>query len=309
MNPGRGRARWAAAAWLTLASLSLWVLEPLPLLVTAFAALCFLVPPRRPLFGLGAAAAAAALALVPAIPGGGVPTLLWGTVAGVAFAESGRRFPESGVFSRALAGVGVATAFAAAGFAVSGLWKPYDAAVRGRFAEAVGVWQRQWAASGSAPWPEDVRTALENAALLQGQLYPALAGLQTLAILALAWMGWNRLRQGERRPPGRFRELRFADHWVWALVAGLLLVLLPGVPGAVRLGGNLLVFMGAAYTLRGAAVIAALASGAPTVLKVVCGAMAALFFPPAAVFAAALVGLGDTWLDVRRRVNEAAPPA
>lgn len=307
MNPeeGRRQAGWGAPVLLLAATLLLWVLEPLPLVAAALAALCLLLPPRRLFVATGALLLGVALARLPAIAGAGTVSLLWGAAAGVGFAEASRRFPGAAVLSRALAGVTAAVALASIVFAASGEWNAFDAAVRARFADAASLWVQE----GGTEWPAEVRAALERAAALQGQLYPALAGLQTLAGLALAWAIRLRLRDREGARRGRFRDLRFGDHWVWALIAGLVLMLVPGVAALSRVGANLLVFMGAVYALRGLAVISSLASGAPTLLKVVFGGLAALLFPPAAVLAAALVGLGDTWLDVRRRLDEAAPPA
>jgi hypothetical protein len=76
--------------------------------------------------------------------------------------------------------------------------------------------------------------------------------------------------------------------------------------GAARAGYNLLLFMSALYALRGLAVFVFLARGAPTATSIVLGALATLLFYPVVFTAALLVGLGDTWLDVRGRVVAAA---
>ena len=75
---------------------------------------------------------------------------------------------------------------------------------------------------------------------------------------------------------------------------------------AGRAGWNALFFMGSLYALRGVAVFLFLVSGAPTILSVIFGVLAALFLYPLVLTAALLVGLGDTWLDVRSRVAAAA---
>lgn len=301
----RRRAGWGSVAALALAALLLWIFEPLPLFALILAALC-LLSPRRPLVALGAVVIGVALA--GAEGGTGETTLLWGTLIAAVFAAAAWRWPERGLLSHALTATAASFAAAAAWFAATGMWHGFDAAMRGRFRAAAALWQAQIAAGPNA-WPEELRLAVERGAAAQGELYPALAGLQSLAILALAWLVWTRLRRGgDESAAPRFRELRFADGWVWVVITGFLLILLPLPAGATRAGANTLLFMGGLYALRGFAVIGYLATGAPTALKVVFGGVAALFFTPIALAGAALVGLGDTWWDVRRRAEQ-APPA
>ena len=59
--------------------------------------------------------------------------------------------------------------------------------------------------------------------------------------------------------------------------------------------------------LDGLGVFVFLAGGAPSFLTVMFGALMAIFLYPLVLTAAVLVGLGDTWLDVRGRAA-AAPP-
>ena len=65
--------------------------------------------------------------------------------------------------------------------------------------------------------------------------------------------------------------------------------------------------MGGLYALRGLAVFVFLVGGAPTLFTVIFGVLAAIFLYPLVLTAAVLVGLGDTWLDVRARAVAAGP--
>ena len=69
-----------------------------------------------------------------------------------------------------------------------------------------------------------------------------------------------------------------------------------------RAGSNAVTFMGTLYALRGAAVLLFLAGGV-SVLGAMFLALALLLVAPLVLGAALVVGLGDTWLDVRTRVR------
>jgi hypothetical protein len=153
-------------------------------------------------------------------------------------------------------------------------------------------------------WAAELGAATQRIARLQSMLFPAVLALQSLAALGLAswWVARLRPSGGERFALRPLREFRFNDQLVWLLIGGLLLVVLPLGDAAVRVGLNALVFMGGLYALRGVAVFLFLAGRAPTLLSVLFGAFVALFLYPLVLIAALLVGLGDTWLDVRGRV-------
>lgn len=139
----------------------------------------------------------------------------------------------------------------------------------------------------------------------QGLLYPAALALASLAALALARFVVERL-SGREEALGQFREFRFSDHLVWVLVIGLGLFLVPAGDAVARLAENALLFMGGLYLVRGVAVLfwigaATVTSGWAAALWIVAGVL----LYPVAVVAALLLGLGDTWVDVRRRVAAA----
>jgi hypothetical protein len=135
---------------------------------------------------------------------------------------------------------------------------------------------------------------------------PAMLALQTLAAMALAWAlfhRFSRTRLGE--PLGRVREFRFNDHWIWSVIVGLVVALLPALESLRPLGVNLLVFFGTLYALRGAGVLAFFLRPGRSLLGVLVGVALLLLLRDGAAIALGLVGLGDTWADWRRRIRPA----
>jgi hypothetical protein len=135
---------------------------------------------------------------------------------------------------------------------------------------------------------------------------PSMLALQTLAAMALAWAlfhRFSRTRLGE--PIGRLREFRFNDHWIWSVIVGLTLTLLPALEGLRPLGVNLLVFFGALYAIRGAGVLAFFLRPGRSLLGLLVGVALLLLLRDGAAIALGLVGLGDTWADWRRRIRPA----
>ena len=135
---------------------------------------------------------------------------------------------------------------------------------------------------------------------------PSMLALQTLAAMALAWAlfhRFSRTRLGE--PLGRLRELRFNDQWIWSVIVGLVVTLLPALAVFRPLGVNLLVFFGALYAFRGAGVLAFFLRPGRSLLGLLVGVALLLLLRDGAVIALGLVGLGDTWADWRRRIRPA----
>jgi hypothetical protein len=124
----------------------------------------------------------------------------------------------------------------------------------------------------------------------------------------VAWWAFGRLARGERAPLGRLREFRFRDELVWLLVGGVVLLGLPLDALATRVGENLLTFMAVLYALRGAGVLLVIGGVPGPVGMLVVGVLVVLLYPfvMATTF---LVGLSDTWLDIRKRRGEARPPS
>jgi hypothetical protein len=156
----------------------------------------------------------------------------------------------------------------------------------------------------SAAWFEQTlkeqREMVRRTAERSPALFPALLALETLAALALAWALYHRVGRARIGAPlARLREFRFDDQFIWGLVSGLALLVVPGLALLHGLGANLLVFFGALYALRGAGVaLFFLAPG--RLMMVVLVGVSVLFAGAAGVIFVGL-GLGDTWLDWRRR--------
>ena len=141
---------------------------------------------------------------------------------------------------------------------------------------------------------------------LAQQVLPSMLALQTLTAMALAWALFHRLsrvRLGD--PLARLREFRFDDQWIWSVIVGLLVTLMPALVALRPLGINLLVFFGALYVIRGAAVLAWFLRPGRSLLGVLVGVALLLVLRDGAAIALGLVGLGDTWADWRRRIRPA----
>lgn len=134
------------------------------------------------------------------------------------------------------------------------------------------------------------------------RIFPALLLLESLAALALAWGVYHRIGRVRLGPPlSRWRDLRFNDAAIWGVVAGLVLLALP-TTGILRgVGVNLLVFLGALYALRGMGVMIWFL--APGRWMTVFLTVFTLFFWYVVGVVAVGIGLGDTWLDWRRRLR------
>jgi hypothetical protein len=137
------------------------------------------------------------------------------------------------------------------------------------------------------------------------QVWPAMNAFLALAGGWLAWTWYHRLASAPiGRPAAPFRQFTFSDHFVWLVIVAGAVTLAP-VPDTVSLvAGNVLLFVLALYAGRGIAVIQTALLPAPMGLAIVLSIGGALLLP-LALMVATLIGLADTWLDLRRRM---APP-
>jgi hypothetical protein len=259
--------------------------------------------------------------VVAAGPSGSSYSLLargWGILVAVAFGAMALVWPTRSFFDRALAALAVAfvvgglSSFAAGGpvgvkrvFAAETIRRAdvFDADWRTRLSGK--DWQEfRTTNAESAVWfeqtLEEQRGMVRRTAEQSPMLFPALLALETLAALGLAWALYHRVGRARIGAPlAALREFRFNDQFIWGLVGGLALLVVPGVRVLPAIGANLLLFFGALYGLRGAGVaLFFLAPG--RVMTVVLVSVAVLFSGPAGVIFVGL-GLGDTWLDWRRR--------
>lgn len=301
-------AGWGTAAWLTLSVLLLSALDGLPLVFVPLALLLLASGGRRWRWLAGGVLLGMAGLALTAGPLGGV-SRGWALLVGGAFALVTLVRPVWSVLTRALVTTAVAAAAAAVWLGVSGRWSTLDALVRehlDRVAEMTFTAAREGAPDSALL--NELAGAAAQVAELQATLFPSLVALQTLAALALA--AWAVSSFSSHQLPAfvvrPWREFRFNDQLVWLLIGGLALVLLPLGDAAARVGYNAIVFMTALYALRGVGVVLFVSVGASRLLMFVLGALAALFLYPLVLGAAILIGLGDTWLDVRGRAMAAS---
>lgn len=310
MEGRRGRD-WAKLAALVLVAASLSVLHPTFLILVPLALLFLALPPRRPgLVALGGVIVV--LAIAGALPGPlanvdrGWPFLLGGWFVLVLVLWPGEVF-----LGRGLAALAAAMASAAALLAASPEgWSRLDRAVSAQLdaaaSEVAATVAAMASSRGSGGMGEQLSATVYRAADFQSAVFPALLGIASLAALAIAWWTYRRVACGDARPLGALREFRFDDHLVWLVVLGIVLFVAPLGDAAERAGANVLVFMGALYGVRGLAVVVSTIGPAPVAVAI--GALGALLFPRLVAAAVLLVGLGDTWLDLRRRLRAADGP-
>lgn len=297
---------WGTVLALSLATVAFAVVQPAILIFVPLALLLVAMPQRRPLLAAVSIGLAAAMFAFPADGGiwyleRGWALILGGWFVFLVSARPGASFLASGL--AALSAATGSTALVLLAFRDG--WEHLDQAVKEHLdasaAQVVAV-MRRLAGPGaeSDPWFGRMLDAVYYGAELQATVYPALVGLASLAGLGVAWWAYRRLACGERAPLGSLRDFRFDDNLVWLIVCGIVLLLLPLGAASFRAGSNMLVFMGALYALRGTAVLVALTGPGPVGL--VATATAVMFlFPRVMTAILVLVGLSDTWLDIRRR--------
>ncbi|MEN8143850.1 MAG: DUF2232 domain-containing protein [Gemmatimonadota bacterium] len=168
---------------------------------------------------------------------------------------------------------------------------------------AVGMFESVLSPAGESG--ERLSETLRLVVAFQQDTYPALLALASVAALSLGWFLVHRSR-ADFRELAAVRHFRFSDNLVWVLIAGLALVVFPAGALADRIGQNAALFMGALYLLRGVAILIwmAAASISSAWAALALSAVAVLLYPVVAGTAIVL-GLTDTWVDVRRRLASA----
>lgn len=189
-----------------------------------------------------------------------------------------------------------------------GDWAVVDWAVRSRL--GVDVDSALLALRGS-PEPGASLDALE-ALVREGLetwsfIFPALLGLTSLSALGLAWWLNKKVTGSPGEGIGPLTEFRFNDQLVWILILGVVAILASS--GMVeRVGTSAVVFMGALYVLRGAGVLLFVTGG----ISLSWGIILSLGFLIVAhlmLAGALIIGLGDTWFDLRSRGASPRPEA
>lgn len=302
---------WLRAAGLLLAALVLSVVRPGVLIGLPFLLLVVFLPDRASgrMLPLLVAGVVAVLIVAGTGPRDGMWYLErgWAALVGGWFLALTLRWPGSGFFPRALGAVVGAFAVAGLVFGVTPrAWSVADWMVADRMrAGAATALSAVRTFGGGDAIPGDLPDAIYSTVESQGVVFPALLGLASVAALGVAWWGWVRLAHGSDGGIGSLRGFRFHDQLVWIFVAGLALVLVGGGGGWERLGTNAVVFMGALYTLRGAAVLLFMSGGLSPGLSVLL-AVAFIFVAPVLIAGTLVVGLGDTWIDLRERAGAAS---
>lgn len=275
------------------------VTSPLVLLAVPFGFLVFFMPERR------------LLAVVLAVTGaflvaGGEPSSGlwyfergWAILLGGCFLALTLRWPAGGFISRGLGAVLGAFLFMGLLLGVRpGEWAVVDWVLRSRMEDAVAAFIQ---AARVSLGPEVVTAAMEASALeviaFQGFVFPALHGLASLSALGAAWWLFKRLTGDGLGGIGRLRDFRFNDQFIWVFILGIVALLVSS--GAVaRAGVNAVFFMGALYALRGAAVVLFF-TGGMSFFGAALLALGFLIVAPFVVMGAIVIGLGDTWFDLR----------
>lgn len=145
------------------------------------------------------------------------------------------------------------------------------------------------------------------------RLAPTLLALESLLALALGWAAYHRLTRARIGPPlGALRDLRFNDQWVWGLIVGVTVLLLPSLVEWRTAGLNLVGFFGTLYALRGAGVLTWYIPDRAAVWVLLALAVLVPVLGPVWVLGALLtvtftLGLGDTWRDFRAGAGSRRP--
>ncbi len=295
---------WLRPLGLLALAVTLSVGQPLVSIVVTFAMLTFLAPGGR-LFVLLLTAGAFA-AVFAGEPTSGLWYLErgWAILVGGWFVALSLLLPERPFLARALPAVVGAVVCVAGILAVLSGWSWVEALVTERLQSSVGATLQVMDMLSEGDLQAELAETLSLTARVQSVLFPALLGLSTLASLGVAW--WLHVRMSPRRGPAlrSIREFRFADPLIWVFIAGLLLLLMAEWSvGWGRLGTNLVAFMAALYILRGVAVLLVLWGGLGLAGGLLL-ALVVLFAGPLVALAAMLVGVGDSWLDLRARAAQ-----
>jgi hypothetical protein len=204
----------------------------------------------------------------------------WALTAGGVFVGLSFAAPRWPVTSRAL--TSIFSAFACFGAVLSlrgDAWRTLDWVVSDRLRAGFTTWLDAMTVlrEGQAP-PQTLVSAIYRTVEAQVAVFPALLAIETMAGLAVAWWLYERLARGSGS--------------------------LGGDPVA-RLGANLAVFMAALYAVRGLAVGVSV-SGGVSFLGYTMIALGVLLAAPVVVGFAVLLGVADTWLDLRARAASIA---
>jgi len=291
VSTGRG---WPRAAALFGVTLAVSVVQPSVLVAMPLLALAIVKGAGKPgLFFVGALCALVAL--------GGAREGLWyvergwGILLAGWFAAASLRWPKTPFSSRALGAVAGSLVSAAGLLAVrTGAWQTVDWAFADRMRASVGTATQLLTVlrEGESLSPALMATVYE-AVEAQAAVFPAVLAIASMAGLGVAWWVYVRLTAGSDQGLGPLKDFRFNDHLVWIFIGGLVLLVMRWGDVEARIGANAV------------AVVMFLSSGLSVFGYLLVG-FGLVFVPPAVLGAAMLVGIGDTWLDIRTRSRTVA---
>lgn len=153
------------------------------------------------------------------------------------------------------------------------------------------------------------------------QVFPARLVVSGILGLVVAATWHQRItRRPLGRAVGQLSEFRFTDHLIWLVIAGVAVLVFPEIrifqdladrsEGWERLGYtvmywtpvalNVLMVCAALYAARGAAVIRRVLRPGPAIALAV---IATIFLLPFALAGLTAVGVADTWIDFRQRME------
>jgi hypothetical protein len=231
----------------------------------------------------------------------------WAVMLGGVFAAVSLVMPRWRLTSRALAAVGGAALAGLVFFTVrAGAWASIDWSMADRLQAGLATWLDALAVvrQGEPASPALV-SAVYRTIELQTSVFPAVVALESMAALGVVWWLYRRLVHRDDEGLDSVQLFRFNDHLVWLMIIGMVLVVARAGEGVTRIGANVAVFMGALYAIRGTGVIVFL-SGGLSFIGYSMFALGILFAAPLVIGFAVLLGIADTWLDLRARVGSLA---
>jgi hypothetical protein len=300
-RPGRGWPRAAALLGVVLAT-STSVVQPVVLIAVPLLIL-LAAHGLRGIAPMTGAVLAAVVVTVGSRDGIWYAERAWAVLVGGGFLALTMAMPTWSLSSRAFGAVAGAAAIAAAILAMrTDAWGALDSAITvGVRASSEEALARLQLLSGETASPQ-VAAAMERLAATQASVFPAMIAIASVAALGVAWWVRTRLVGEGDQGLAPLRDFRFNDHMVWLLIGGLLLLFMQWGDAFARVGSNAIVFMAALYMLRGAAVFVFL-SGGLSVLGYALVLIGLVVAAPVFMSMAVLIGVGDTWLDLRSRVR------
>lgn len=293
---------WGAPVALAILTAGLSIINPMLLIFVPLAFLLMALRPRNTLLVAIAAAILASTFFGPATGPLWWYARGWALILSAWFVLGVALLPAASTLTRALGAVAAAAASVVVLFLANhGEWFQLEWQIDGQLrtsaAEVVAFWNTQLK---DKPWVADLTSAIYRFAEFQATTYPAMVAIASLTGLSLTWWLWRRLTVRELKPLGSLRDFKFNDELIWLVVLGAALVVLPLNAVATRAGANVLTFMAALYALRGLAVMVAL-FGSPTLFGALFAVLLFLMLYPIMMATTLMVGLTDTWLDLRAR--------